>query len=94
MGTLLSSPCQLRLGVGLSYLSYILTLELDFISRALFVLDLAHLNFYNFSTLDWWSAQLLVTFIYSWALGLRGLDSQLGTIGKSTVPSSGIVSEI
>ena len=29
METLLSSSCQLRLGVGLSYLSYILILELN-----------------------------------------------------------------
>jgi len=48
MGTLLSSPCQLRLGVGLSHLGYILTLELYFTSRTLSTLDLAHLNSYNF----------------------------------------------
>jgi len=29
MRTLLSSPCQLRLGVGLSHLGYILILELN-----------------------------------------------------------------
>ena len=48
MRTLLSSPCQLRLGVGLSHLGYILILELDFISRAPSTLDLVHLNSHNF----------------------------------------------
>ena len=42
MRTLLSSLCQLRLGVRLSHLSYILTLELNFTSRAPSALDLAH----------------------------------------------------
>jgi len=56
-------------------------------------LDLAYLNSYNLLTLDQWSSQLLVTSIYSQALGLRGLDSQLETISGSAVPSSGIVSE-
>ena len=42
-------------------------------------------------TLDWWLSQSLVTSIHSWALGLRGLISQLGTEGGDTVPSSGTV---
>ena len=48
MRTLLSSLYQLRLGVRLSHLSYILTLELNFTSRVPSVLDLAHLNSHNF----------------------------------------------
>ena len=61
MRTLLSSSCQLRLGVELSHLGYILILELNITSRALSTLDLAHLNSYNFI-----NPQLVVSMITSY----------------------------
>ena len=45
------------------------------------------------SILDWWSSQSLVTSIYSWAFGLRGLVNQLEIDGGSTVLSLGIDTE-
>ena len=45
-------------------------------------------------TLDQWLLWLLVIFIHSWALGLSGLGSQLGTAGGSAIPNPDIISKI
>jgi len=45
------------------------------------------------STLSWWLSWSLATFIYGWVLGLRGLCSQLGTAGRSVVPSLSVIAK-
>jgi len=90
MGTLSSSPCQLRLGGWLS------CLRLSHYTRTRYPLlehcppwTLLTLTLIYKSTLGRWSSQSLATSIHSRALGLRGLISQLGTEGGDMVPSSG-----
>ena len=61
--------------------------------RALSTLDLAHSLISFQSTLGCWSPRSVTTSIYSRALGLRGLCSQLGTAGGSVIPSLGIATE-
>ena len=70
-----------------------LTLELDSTSEHRPPWTLLNLLSHHKSTLGRWSSQLLATSIYSRALGLRGLCSQLGTAGGSVVPSLGIATE-
>jgi len=92
MGTLSSSPCQLGLEGWLSHL------RLSHYTRTWYPLlehcspwTLLTLTLIYKSTLSWWPSRSLATSIYSQALGLRGLISQLGTEGGDTVPSSGTV---
>jgi len=61
--------------------------------RALSALDLAYSLISSKSTLGHWSSWPTATSIHSWALGLRGLCSQLGTACGDIVPSSGIALE-
>ena len=92
MGTLLSSSCQLGLGGWLSYL------RLSHYTRTRYPLlehclpwTLLTLTLIYKSTLGQWLSQSLATSIHSWALGLRGLISQLETEGGDVVPSSDTV---